>query len=415
MIRLVEVLNYRCLRYVRQEIDHFQILVGPNGSGKSTFIDTVRFLGQLVSNGLDAAIADRTTNLSDLLWQDHTNRFEFAIETDIPSKYRAMIENQDLETCRYEVAIGIDSESKENSILSEKVIMSERRPTIATSVDLFPRSIHPPDTVSVPTGRKGTKTIVNKVSGGNDNFYDETGKGWDHAFKLGRRKSALGNLPEDESRFPVSTWLKKTLVSGIETLILNSQAMRRPSAPGLPKDFRADGSNLPWVIEELRKKDPDRYQKWVEHVQTAIPGIEEIKTFERPEDKHRYLTIAYRQGQKVPSWNVSDGTLRLLALTLIAYMDDPGRIWLIEEPENGIHPRAVETVFQSLSSTYDCQILCASHSPVVLSLADPSQILCFALTKEGATDIVSGSFHPVLKNWKKGTDLGTLFAAGVLG
>ena len=211
MIRLVEVLNYRCLRYVRQEIDHFQILVGPNGSGKSTFIDTVRFLGQLVSNGLDAAIADRTTNLSDLFWQDHTNRFEFAIETDIPSKYRAMIENQDLETCRYEVAIGIDSESKENSILSEKVIMSERRPTIATSVDLFPRSIHPPDTVSVPTGRKGTKTIVNKVSGGNDNFYDETGKGWDHAFKLGRRKSALGNLPEDESRFPVSTWLKKTL------------------------------------------------------------------------------------------------------------------------------------------------------------------------------------------------------------
>jgi len=36
----------------------------------------------------------------------------------------------------------------------------------------------------------------------------ESGKGWAPSFKLGPRKSALGNLPEDESKFPVSSWLK---------------------------------------------------------------------------------------------------------------------------------------------------------------------------------------------------------------
>ena len=71
--------------------------------------------------------------------------------------------------------------------------------------------------------------------------------------------------------------------------------------------------------------------------------------------------------------------------------------------------------FQALSSTGDCQILCATHSPVFLSLAVPKQILCFARTDEGATDIVSGEQHPRLAQWKRETDLGTIFAAGLLG
>jgi predicted ATPase len=90
-------------------------------------------------------------------------------------------------------------------------------------------------------------------------------------------------------------------------------------------------------------------------------------------------------------------------------------IYLIEEPENGIHPRAVEVMFQSLSSVYGAQILCATHSPVVLSMAKPEQVLCFARDKTGATDIVRGTDHPRLKDWKGEVDLGTLFAGGVMG
>ncbi|WP_194175003.1 hypothetical protein [Desulfofundulus thermobenzoicus] len=78
--------------------------------------------------------------------------------------------------------------------------------------------------------------------------------------------------------------------------------------------------------------------------------------------------------------------------------------------KKGIHPRAAETMFQSLSSVYNAQILPATHSPVILSLAEPEKILCFARTGECATDIVLGSKHPALKDW-----LGVLFAGGVLG
>ena len=146
-----------------------------------------------------------------------------------------------------------------------------------------------------------------------------------------------------------------------------------------------------------------------------MPDLEGVRTVERPEDRHRYLVLDYSTGLHAPSWLVSDGTLRMLALTVLAYIPRLEGIYLIEEPENGIHPRAVETVLQSLSSVYSAQVLLATHSPVILSLTEPEQVLCFNRTDQGMTDIVLGSQHPRLRQWRGETDLGTLFASGVLG
>ncbi len=40
--------------------------------------------------------------------------------------------------------------------------------------------------------------------------------------------------------------------------------------------------------------------------------------------------------------------MRLLALTLLAYLPDNREIYLLEEPENGVHPLALEGVLDSL-------------------------------------------------------------------
>ena len=126
------------------------------------------------------------------------------------------------------------------------------------------------------------------------------------------------------------------------------------------------------------------------------------------------MIYEYAGGVKVPSWLVSDGTLRLTALTLPAYLVDLRGIYLIEEPENGIHPKAVSAVYDSLSSVYDAQMLLATHSPVVLNSAGLDDVLCFAKDDVGSTDIVLGSEHPDLRQWQGEVDLGTLLASGVL-
>ncbi len=159
------------------------------------------------------------------------------------------------------------------------------------------------------------------------------------------------------------------------------------------------------------------FQSWVGHVQTSLPDLAhiEVQKLEKPHDYLRYLVLVNTKGFRVPSWVASDGTLRLMALTLLAYTRNQDQIYLIEEPENGIHPQALETIFQSLSSVYDGQVLMATHSPLILGQADLDQILCFVKTADGEIDIIRGSQHPILKEWQHDISLGTLFAAGVLG
>jgi predicted ATPase len=204
------------------------------------------------------------------------------------------------------------------------------------------------------------------------------------------------------------------LERGIQNLVLDSRKMREPSPPGTGIRFRPDGSNLPWIVADLRK-NRRQFNAWLAHVRTALEDIDDIDVIEREDDRHKYLIVKYLNGATVPSWLLSDGTLRLLCLTILAYLEKLDGVFLVEEPENGIHPRAIETVMQSLGSIYSGQVLVATHSPVALNLMELSQILCFAKDEFGATDIVSGDLHPALVAWKRNEpDLGTMFASGIL-
>ena len=212
MICSIEALNYRCLRHIRRSLSAFHVLVGANASGKTTFLDTISFLGRLVSGGLEAAVTERTANFQDLVWGREGTRFELAVEAGIPEGLRERLADPNHEIIRYEVAIGVHSESGETSILAEKVLLKGRTADRRSQPTLFPEDKKVPRSILTSKARAGARTILNKVPGGNDNFYSEvhgkSGKGWAPAFKLGRRKSALANLPADETKFPVSTWLK---------------------------------------------------------------------------------------------------------------------------------------------------------------------------------------------------------------
>lgn len=422
MISRIEVSNYRCLKRISQNLNPFQILVGPNASGKTTFLDVINFMSDIVNKGVDEAIIIRSPNYLDLTWSGLGGDIEMAIECRIPDLVNKFEEEgSEMKYIRYELKVGL-SENNEHAIKGERlVLLRENEGQTTNSKSKFPDFTNDinESIFDKEFSLDSFNLILEKDIVGDGYFSPETSllksPFWSYAFKFGSKKSTLANLPADETKFPASTWLKEFLNSSIQKLVLNSQKIRESSRPGQGRNFLPDGSNLPWVVEDLKTKYPESFKDWLEHVKTALPDIEEINVREFPDTKFKYLKIKYNNGIEVPSWTASDGTLRLLALTLIAYLPDFNGIFLIEEPENGVHPKVMETVFQSLSSVYDAQILLATHSPVILGIADLKDVLCFAKTQDGITDIVSGDRHPLLADWQGESNLSTLYASGVLG
>jgi len=404
MIRRMQVLHYRGLKYIDVKLSNFQILIGPNASGKSTFLDVINLIRDILNDGLRPAIEKRSSRFDELIYNQQGDGFEIVIELCIPDEIKQKLKDKDYFLVRYEISLKLDDE-KGVIIDNEKVWLIKReQANLLEPFSLITQGRHIP---------LGWRKVISKTSKGNDYFKSET-TDWKILYKLGHLRTSFTGIPEDDKRFPVTLWVRNFLMEGIQFLQLNSSLMRWSCRPDTPIAFQTDGSNLPKVIQHLKKEKPDSFIRWLKHVQSILSDVEDIKVKEKAEDRSLYLNVLYKNNLELPSWLISDGTLRLLAQTIIAYLPERHRIYMIEEPENGLHPLAIESVFQSLSSVYDNQVLLATHSPSILSLVKLEDILCFSKTSSGAVDIINGRDHPKLKDWRKSVDIGTLYASGVL-
>ena len=429
IISRIQVLNYGCLRYVDVPLDRFHVLIGPNATGKSTLMDAIKFVSDVVKDGVDAACFKRTANFADLVWGRPRNpedqRFEIALEFALPEDIRGkMPQSRNFHRLRYEIGVGVVPDSGIVGLSTEQAILQppEEPPqegsVITRQLSFFPEPLASPVTV-IQGQRAGHRRVFSKTRAGRTWYYSETaerdyGRGWNTGLNLGPNRSALSILPDDDSHYPAVTRALTFLRDRLVALTLNSQRMREASPPGAGDHFLADGSNIPWVADVLLKRDEEKARSWIGHMECALAGFKSVRVIERPDDRHKYLMLEYDNGLQVPSWKASDGTLRFMALTMLANLPEANGLYMIEEPENGIHPGALEELFNSLSSVYEAQVLLATHSPEFVKVANVKHLLCFGRTPEGVIDIVPGSSHPRLRDWQSQVDLGTFFASGIL-
>lgn len=420
MIRRFQALGYRCLRYVDLELDRFQVLVGANASGKSTLFDALSFLGGLVDDGLFKTIEQRGGNFQDLVWKrpETALGFEMAVEVEIPSSGLAAYADGRYDRVRYEVEIREDA-SRGLLIACEQWFPLSAGPAAARARDRFPDPPTPPDTLFTRFGPDQPAGAPNDLPGGGDRTPLDVPYPVEAVQSPDSLISALGRLPAvaDED-FAVHRWLKGEL-GGAVSVSLDAGTLQRPSPPSMADHpLTHHGSNLPWLVDRLRVEGREDYEEWIDHVTAFLPDIRSVETVVRPEDRHAYLIVRYASGLFAPAWAVSGGTLRLLALTLLAYLPSETiscRRFFIEEPENGLHPDAVDAVYDSLASVYDHQVFVATYSQGFVRRAFPEEILCFARIGDETTDIVRGDRHPILAGWDGWKDPTLLFATGVFG
>ncbi|MBD3175064.1 MAG: AAA family ATPase [Armatimonadia bacterium] len=428
MITRVEVMNYRCLKYISQPLDHFRLLVGPNASGKSTFLDVFRLIRDILTPEIQVvqAMGNRSEgNPLALAWLGEPAELQFAIELAPPPD---LLPAHPGACFRYEMAIEVPAGGAP-SIAAEALFVypdgKTESPTGNGQRALFPDSVAAPETILALDGSarpRGRHKVVSKAREGRDYYQwklGEVGKQtWNQSVHLGRQRAALAYLPvrEDDPSDPFHkvAWVRRFLTRHVVDVHLDIDAMRKPAPPTSRLSLQPDGSNMAWTAQALAETKETRWKQWIEHVGSLLPGLVGVSTEERDFDRHCVLRVHYDNGAVVPSWLVSDGTLRLLALTLLAYDPHEPSLYLIEEPENGVHPTAVDGVMESLTSMYDDQVLVATHSLPVLSQSRPAEIICFGVDPTGATDVTPGEHHPYLADWQENWSMADITASGIL-
>jgi len=448
MITRLEATRYRCFERIGIDVGDFRVLVGANGSGKTTLLDLPGLLGELLrATNIAQPFMDRKPDeparagsLDELVFAGRGSDFSLALEARLPDTVQAKVLEgifTRIKTEKARLAFHEDKDRWPTHVRYELGlrISSERELHVVNEfLFVFPESQSPDRRMTGFHGvhaksNKHWRTILKREFGFETEFTPEVPAGKSRVAKVGLPPTILA-MPrvmfESETEYPAARWLYHLLTAGAVFLNPDWTDLRQASPPGQPKVVISSGRNVPWLALELKRQDApenakadyrsERYTDWIAHVKTALPQVADIDIREREDDHHAYFVLTYRVGYTVTSTGLSYGTLRILTLTLVPYLASRPAILVTEEPENGIHPRAIEAILQSLSSMKGSQVWVSSHSPVVLGSVDIKQLLCARLTAEGGVQLVAGPEHPRLLEWRQEVDLdlGTLFASEVL-
>lgn len=119
-----------------------------------------------------------------------------------------------------------------------------------------------------------------------------------------------------------------------------------------------------------------------------------------------------RDRQQYSASSLSDGTLRSLALAVIAGDPNSSGLLCMEEPENGIHPLRIPEMLRLVRSLSDAdaddsgwedrtalrQVIVNTHSPLVVAELPDGELLMAESVRSGAASLVR--FKPLGATWR---------------
>lgn len=280
-IRTLSIWGYKSIRKLEKlHLDHLNILIGANGAGKSNFIGFFRLLSRLMACEL--------------------------------SYYTAKSGGPDAM---------LHYGRKKTPQLSSELLFGDNGYTMVLE-----------------------PTQSNSFIFAKEEFYwDYTGK----SFPLG---SGHAETASQTGRYPnIAPYVVRSLLSWIvyhfhdtgETAPMKQQCALNDNGW-----LRPDGANIAAYLYLLRERFPEHYRRIVDTVRLVAPFFADFNLRPNPLDPNSIQLEWLEKGSDFPflGHHLSDGSLRFICLSTVLLQPDelmPATI-LIDEPELGLHPYAIE-------------------------------------------------------------------------
>ena len=207
----------------------------------------------------------------------------------------------------------------------------------------------------------------------------------------------------------------RRFIEGWYLSYFNPDAARSLPLAGPQEQLNTQGDNLCNVVQFMEREHPQRFQTILNKIAEKIPGINRIDT-EKTRDG-RLLLRFNEKGFQDPFYaqQMSDGTLKVFAYLLMLENPIPPPFVCIEEPENGLYHKLLETLaheFREYASVKErgSQVFITTHQPYFIDALDPKEVWILEKSEDGFSKIHSASKDPLVNNLvEEGLRLGGLW------
>jgi predicted ATPase len=178
--------------------------------------------------------------------------------------------------------------------------------------------------------------------------------------------------------------------------------------------LQRDAGNIAAFLLRLQKDHIHCYERIIKTVRLAAPFFGEFVLNEVAPGQTQLLWKERYGDQVFYPHQLSDGSLRFICLTTLLLQPEPPSTVIIDEPELGLHPYAIELLAGLLrESSAQCQLIISTQSRPLVDEFNPEDLIVVD-RKDGET-----TFHRFdsnqLDEWLKDYTLGELWGKNVLG
>ncbi len=192
-------------------------------------------------------------------------------------------------------------------------------------------------------------------------------------------------------------------------------AARSLPLAGPQQHLNIHGDNLGNVVQFMEREHTKRFQSILNRIASKIPGIRKIST-EKTADG-RLLLRFNDQGFKDPFYaqQMSDGTLKVFAYLLLLEDPTPPQFLCIEEPENGLYHKLLETLAREFREHATgrkggSQVFVTTHQPYFVDALEPDEVWILEKGSDGYSSIRRASDDNLVENMvAEGLPLGSLW------
>ena len=396
MLKRIRIKGYKSLGDVEATLEPLTVLFGPNASGKSNFLDALQLLSRMATSrtlkeAFDPPYRGKPlesfsfggAGLKGLVEQDHLC---FSIEADLVLS-DAVVKSVEREIRDMRQPSGDRSSEAANG----RAKVRERHLRYRIVVEMLPKSgvLRVADEYLAALTRKGEPSRSRKP------FLERH----DDKLRLRLERQAhpryfdclldhsILSMPHYTPHYPHVAAAQRELASWLFFYFEPRERMRAAGPVKETRHMGLMGEDLAAFLNTLKTADPRQFRGIQRALGMLVPNIDGIDV--DVTDLGEVELRLQEGGVSVPARVLSEGTLRLLGLLALAGVGKPPALVGLEEPENGVHPRRIESIakmFHTREHLGQSQHIVTTHSPLLVELL-PAESLFAVRRKQGRTRI----------------------------